>query len=74
MGLDDDDDGLPDRLTVLQKLAAAVRPSDPERSGNLYSEAAELATEQGKGKLAMKLGNLAEEAWGEMEEEEEEAA
>ena len=71
MGVADDDDGLPDRLTVLQKLAAVVRPTDPERSGNLFSEAAELATMQSKGKLAMKLSMLAEEAWGEMEEVEE---
>ena len=68
-GAVEDDDSLPDRLTVLQKLAEAVRPTDPERSGNLYSEAAELATSNGKGKLAMKLGMLAEEAWGEMEED-----
>ena len=64
-----DGDGLPDRLVVLQKLAAAVRPTAPERAGNLYSQAAELATGRGRGKLAVKLGALAEEAWGEMEEE-----
>jgi len=34
-----------------------------------YSWAAEMATGEGKGKLAMKLGMLAEEAWGEMPEE-----
>lgn len=71
VGYADDDGGIPDRLDVLQKLAAAVRPQDPERAGDLFSEAAELATGRGKGKLAMKLNMLAEEAWGEMEEEEE---
>ena len=48
-----------------------MRAGDPERSGNLFSEAAELATAEGKGKLAMKLSMLAEEAWGEMPDEEE---
>lgn len=45
---------------------------DPQRSGDLYSEAAEAAMNAMKGKLANKFYMLAEEAWGEVPEEEEE--
>lgn len=40
--------------------------------GDLYNEAAEAAMEAMKGRLANKYFVLAEEAYGEMEEEEEE--
>ncbi|KAF2358394.1 MHCK/EF2 kinase [Trinorchestia longiramus] len=41
---------------------------DPNRAGELYSEAAELATEAMKGKLAAKYYMDAEMAWGQCEE------
>jgi len=41
---------------------------DPTRAGELYTEAAESAMEDMKGKLANKYYMLAEEAWGECEE------
>ncbi|XP_018013401.1 eukaryotic elongation factor 2 kinase isoform X2 [Hyalella azteca] len=41
---------------------------DPNRAGELYSEAAQLATEAMKGKLAAKYYMDAELAWGECEE------
>lgn len=40
--------------------------------GDLYNEAAEAAMESMKGRLANKYFALAEEVYGEMEEEEEE--
>ena len=42
---------------------------DPERAGELYNEAAESAMECMKGKLANKYYMLAEEAYGQVEEE-----
>ncbi|XP_076804356.1 eukaryotic elongation factor 2 kinase-like isoform X2 [Clavelina lepadiformis] len=42
---------------------------DPNRAGEIYSEAAEAATAAMKGRLANKYFALAEEAWAEMEEE-----
>ncbi|XP_041364599.1 LOW QUALITY PROTEIN: eukaryotic elongation factor 2 kinase-like [Gigantopelta aegis] len=44
---------------------------DPLKAGELYTKAAELATAAMKGRLANKYYMLAEEAWGEVEEEEE---
>ncbi|XP_042210536.1 eukaryotic elongation factor 2 kinase-like isoform X2 [Homarus americanus] len=41
---------------------------DPDKSGELFSWAAELATKAMKGKLASKYYMLAEEAWAECEE------
>lgn len=41
---------------------------DPNKAGELYSDAAELATEAMKGKLAAKYFMQAEEAWAECEE------
>lgn len=43
-------------------------PKDPNKAGELYSWAAELATEAMKGKLASKYFMQAEEAWAECEE------
>ena len=41
---------------------------DSQRSGDLYSQAADAAMASMKGKLANKYYMLAEEAWGEIEE------
>ncbi|XP_004705791.1 eukaryotic elongation factor 2 kinase isoform X1 [Echinops telfairi] len=43
-------------------------PKDPQRSGNLYTEAAEAAMEAMKGRLANQYYQKAEEAWAQMEE------
>lgn len=45
---------------------------DPQKAGDMYNEAAELAMAAMKGRLANKFFMLAEECYGEMEEEEEE--
>ncbi|CAH1794993.1 unnamed protein product [Owenia fusiformis] len=45
---------------------------DPQKSGDLYTEAADNAMAAMKGRLANKYYMLAEEAWGEVEEEGEE--
>lgn len=64
--------------TLLAKQAELYRQGehgldkDPQRAGDLYNEAAEAAMEAMKGRLANKYFVLAEEAYGEMEEEEEE--
>lgn len=42
---------------------------DPSYAGELYTSAAESAMAIGKGKLSNKYFMLAEEAWGEMEED-----
>ena len=41
---------------------------DPQKAGDLYNQAAEVAMAHMKGKLANKYYMLAEEAWGEVEE------
>ena len=41
---------------------------DPNKAGELYTQAAEVAMETMKGKLANKYYMLAEEAWSEVEE------
>lgn len=64
--------------TLLAKQAEMYRQGghgldkDPQRAGDLYNEAAEAAMEAMKGRLANKYFALAEEVYGEMEEEEEE--
>ena len=63
---------------ILSKMAELYRcgglglEKDPQKSGELYSEAAEAAMAAMKGKLANKFYMLAEEAWGEVPEEEDE--
>ena len=42
---------------------------DPSYAGELFTNAAEEAMSSGKGKLSNKYYMLAEEAWGEVEEE-----
>lgn len=62
--------------TLMAKQAEMYRQGghgldkDPQRAGDLYNEAAEAAMEAMKGRLANKYFALAEEAYGEMEEEE----
>ena len=64
--------------TILSRMAELYRSGgpglekDPQRSGDLYTEAAEAAMNAMKGKLANKFYMLAEEAWAEVPEEEEE--
>ncbi|XP_045445301.1 eukaryotic elongation factor 2 kinase isoform X2 [Pipistrellus kuhlii] len=50
-------------------LAGGFRlPRDPQRSGDLYTQAAEAAMEAMKGRLANQYYEKAEEAWAQMEE------
>jgi elongation factor 2 kinase len=63
------------RYALLARLAEIYRQGghgldkDPSHAGNLYNEAAEAAMEAMKGKLANKYYMLAEEAYGEVEED-----
>lgn len=41
---------------------------DPQKSGDLYTQAAEAATEAMKGRLATRYYQQAEAAWAQMEE------
>ena len=41
---------------------------DPQRAGDLYTQAAESAMNAMKGKLSSKYYMLAEEAWGELDD------
>ncbi|XP_014779788.1 eukaryotic elongation factor 2 kinase [Octopus bimaculoides] len=45
---------------------------DPQKAGDLYTEAADAATEAMNGRMACHYYALAEEAWSQLEEEEEE--
>ncbi|XP_064620844.1 eukaryotic elongation factor 2 kinase-like isoform X4 [Lineus longissimus] len=56
------------KLADLYKCGGFNLKADPQKSGDLFNEAAELATEQMKGRLATKYFMLAEEAYGELEE------
>ena len=51
-------------------LQGQADKKDPNKAGELYSKAAESATASMKGKLANKYYMMAEEAWGECEDEE----
>lgn len=63
--------------TILSRMAEMYRSGgpglekDPQKSGDLYTEAAEAAMNAMKGKLANKFYMLAEEAWAEVPEDEE---
>lgn len=67
----------PDHV-ILSRMAEMYRngghglDEDPNRAGELYTEAAEAAMNAMKGRLANKFYMLAEEAWAEVPEEEEE--
>ena len=62
--------------SILARMAEMYRSGghglerSPQKSGELYSEAAEAAMNGMKGKLSTKYYMLAEEAWGEEEGEE----
>ena len=56
-------------LANLFHLGGFDLEKDPSQAGDLYNEAAELAMGEFKGALASKYFELAEVAWGEMEEE-----
>lgn len=66
----------PDHI-ILSRMAEMYRSGghglekDPQKSGNLYTEAAEAAMNAMKGKLANKFYMLAEEAWAEVPEDDE---
>ncbi|XP_059548034.1 eukaryotic elongation factor 2 kinase [Myotis daubentonii] len=69
-------DGVHDepRYTLLAREAEMLSvggfrlPKDPQRSGDLYTQAAEAAMEALKGRLANQYYQKAEEAWAQMEE------
>ena len=56
------------RVAELWLSGELKQGKDPQRSGDLYSQAADAAMASMKGKLANKYYMLAEEAWGEIEE------
>ena len=59
-------------MAELHRCGGCGLEKDPQRAGELYSEAAEAAMNAMKGKLANKFFMLAEEAWGEVPDDEEE--
>ena len=60
------------RLAEMYRSGGHQLKKDPNRAGEMYSQAAEVAMAAMKGKLANRYYMLAEEAWAEVEEEEEE--
>ncbi len=56
------------RLAELYRSGGNGLDKDPQRSGDLYNEAAEAAMSAMKGKLSTKYFMLAEESWGEMDD------
>ena len=68
----DPDYAILSRIAELYRSGGLGLEKDPNKSGELYSEAAEAAMNAMKGKLANKFYMLAEEAWAEVPEEEEE--
>ena len=61
------------RMAELYRSGGPGLEKDPQRSGDLYTEAAEAAMNAMKGKLANRFYMLAEEAWAEVPEDDEEA-
>ena len=59
------------RMAELYRSGGPGLDKDPQRSGELYSEAAEAAMNAMKGKLANKFYMLAEEVWAEVPDDEE---
>ena len=57
------------RLAEMYRSGGHQLERDPNRAGELYTQAAEAAMATMKGKLANKYYMLAEEAWSEVEEE-----
>lgn len=58
------------RLAEMYRSGGHHLERDPNRAGELYNQAAEAAMATMKGKLANQYYMLAEEAWAEVEEEE----
>ena len=58
------------RLAEMYRGGGHQLEKDPNRSGELYNQAAEAAMASMKGKLANRYYMLAEEAWAEVEEDE----
>lgn len=56
------------RLAELYRSGGNGLIKDPQRSGDLYTEAAESAMSAMKGKLSNKYFMLAEESWAELED------
>ena len=56
------------RLAEMYREGGHGIERDPQKSGDMYSSAAEHAMNEMKGKLANKYFALAEEVWGELEE------
>ena len=67
----DPDHAILARMADMYRSGGYGLEKDPQRSGDLYTEAAEAAMNAMKGKLANKFYMLAEEAWAEVPEEEE---
>ena len=57
------------RLAEMYRSGGHQLERDPNKAGELYTQAAEVAMESMKGKLANKYYILAEEAWGEVEDD-----
>ena len=68
----DPDHAILSRMAELYRSGGLGLEKDPQKSGDLYSEAAEAAMNAMKGKLANKFYMLAEEVWAEVPDEEEE--
>ena len=68
----DPDHAILGRMAELYRSGGCGLEKDPQKAGELYSEAAEAAMNAMKGKLANKFYMLAEEAWAEVPEEDEE--
>lgn len=67
----DPDHSILSRMAEMYRSGGPGLEKDPQRSGDLYTEAAEAAMNAMKGKLANKFYMLAEEAWAEVPEDEE---
>ena len=55
------------RMAEMYRTGGHGLTKDPQKSGELYNEAAEAALNGMKGKLSTKYYMLAEEVWGEVE-------
>lgn len=67
-GLDDQPYLIMARVAELWLSGELNQGRDPQRAGDLYTQAADIAMSSMKGKLANKYFMLAEEAWGEVED------
>ena len=60
------------RMAEMYRSGGHQLEKDPNKAGELYTQAADVAMEMMKGKLANKYYMLAEEAWSEVAEVDEE--